>query len=104
MTGKPSPKRTEDRKAPVTYSPYLMRRHHEQVADWLQANGVDPDVVAIDHPISVVDGVIHYHVTDLDDAGQQAEDVEAVAPAAVARTARCVEPAPNLPMRGAEAR
>ncbi|KAB1146817.1 hypothetical protein F7R91_14665 [Streptomyces luteolifulvus] len=106
MTGKPSPKRTEDREdrqAPVTFSPYLMRRHTEQLAGWLHANGVDPDDVAIDHPISVVDGVIHYHAADLDRSGESTDDSEVDEAITVERTARCVEPAPDLSQAGPQA-
>jgi hypothetical protein len=100
VTGKTNAKQTEGSQAPVTFSPYLMRRHHEQLADWLHANGVDPDIVATDHPVSVVDGTIHYHATELDSSDQATDDSDAVT---VERTARCVEPAPDLSLPAPDA-
>lgn len=99
MTSKPSPKRTdsrEDRQLPVAFSPYLMRRHHQQVAGWLHANGVDPDDVAFGHPVSVIDGTIHYRAVDLGSDGQPADGSSVDEATTVERTARCARPAPDL--------
>ena len=98
MTSKSSgTSRTEASKAAsVILSPYLMRRHREQVADWLHANGVDPNLVSADHPIQVKGDTIHYRAFDLDTEGKPVMDEGAGSAVTVARTARCDRPAPDL--------
>ena len=104
MTSKPSTRKAEaSTAASVTYSPHLMRRHREQVADWLHANGVDPNLVSADHPIQVKGDTIHYQAFDLDTEGKRVMDEGASSAVTVARTARCDRPAPDLVSRVDEA-
>jgi len=104
VTSKPSPsKATASKAASVVLSPHLMRRHREQVADWLHANGVDPNLVSADHPIQVKGDTIHYRAFDLDTDGKPVVDEDAGSAVTVARTARCDRPAPDLVRRVDEA-
>lgn len=89
--------------ATITFSPYLMRRHREALADWLHANGVDPNTVSADHAIRVEGGVIRFRAFDLDTDGRRRADEAGTDVATVERTARCTRPAPALTPSDAEA-
>lgn len=85
-------KRSPSKQATTTISPYLMRRHRHEVCDWLKVNGVDPNVVVAEHPISVRGDAIHYLAFVPDAAGSMVDGQ----PATVARTARCLTAPPDL--------
>jgi hypothetical protein len=84
---------------PVTFSPYTIRRHHEQLAEWVAANGLDPYEVSGHHPIRVEQGddgpVIRHHafVRSTDGKIQTGDTNEVLA---TERTAPCTVPPPDL--------
>ncbi|MER7517791.1 hypothetical protein [Streptomyces sp. NPDC126499] len=97
MTSKSSASKTAASKpTTVTFSPYLMRRNREALADWLHANGIDPNTVSADHAIRLVGDTIWYHAFDLDPAGRRVADWEAGEMVTVERTAHCTKAAPRL--------
>lgn len=86
---------------PVTFSPYLVRRHHARLRDWLQANGIDPATVSTTHPIRVEEGkggpVIGYRVGVLADGDEQQTETEQTGEELTEdRTAPCTVPPPDL--------
>ena len=89
--------------ATITFSPYLMRRHREALADWLHANGVDVEVVSMHHAIHVEGDTIRYRAFDLSTDIQPTKDGPADEAGTVERTARCTRPAPRLTVGDAEA-
>ena len=104
MTSKSSASKTVASKpATVTFSPYLMRRHREQLADWLHANGVDVEVVSMQHAIHVEGDTIRYRAFDLSTDVQATKDGPAGDAGTVQQTARCNRPALRLTVGDAEA-
>lgn len=86
---------------PVTFSPYLIRRHRQQLSDWVQANGLDPDHITVHHPIRVEEGkggpVIHYRAYILaDDGAKQSDPDQPDRALTESRTAPCTVPPPDL--------
>lgn len=97
MTSKQSPRKTEaSTPATVHLSPHWIRRHREQLDDWLHANGIDPDVVSPDHAIRVEGNTITYWAYGSGTTGGPEVDPETGQAVTVEQTARCTRPVANL--------
>ncbi|MGA4864117.1 hypothetical protein ACPB9J_15870 [Streptomyces lavendulocolor] len=98
--GKPGT-RTDRAQVDVTFSPYIIRRHREELSSWVQANGLNADVIPLDHPIQVEEGeggpVIRYRAYLLDDDGRaQSDRFESGELLTEERTTPCTVPPPDL--------
>jgi hypothetical protein len=85
----------------VTISPYLIRRHREELNSWVRANGLNPEIIPDHLPIRVEEGsdgcVIRYWIYVLDEEGQsQPDPTELGALTTEERTAPCTVPPPDL--------
>lgn len=85
----------------VTFSPYLIRRHREQLAEWVQANELDPADIPDHLPLRVEEGkggpVIRYHAYVRDDDGHtQVDPIHSDDVVTTERTAPCTVPPPDL--------
>jgi hypothetical protein len=101
MTKRPTAKPEQSAIQPVTFSPYFIRRHHAQLSEWAQANGLDPADIPHTHPIRVEEGddgpVIRFHVVVRDGSGEvQSDSVEAGDLVTTERTVPCAVPPPDL--------
>lgn len=86
---------------PVTFSPYLIRRHRSRLAEWVKANGLNPNDIPLTHPIRVEDGddgpVIRYVAyARTEEDVQQADSIHSDEVPTVERTAPCTVPPPDL--------
>lgn len=103
----PSAKRGKT--ASVTFSPYLIRRHREQLAKWMKANGLDPSDIPDDYPLRVEEGeggtVIRYRAyVRTEDGSAQPDPDHSDEVLTEDRTVPCTVPAPDLDHPGTEAR
>jgi hypothetical protein len=99
--GSKSTARLDAAGAAVTFSPYLIRRHREELNGWLEANGLNAGVIPDHHPIRVEqeqDGtVIRYQAYVLDGDGEPQLDRASSDDALTEeRTAPCTVPPPSL--------
>lgn len=87
--------------APVTFSPYLIRRYRSQLNGWLEANGLDPLDVPDSHPLRGEEGekgaVIRYRAYVRDADGRlQSDPNDPNEVWTEERTAPCIVPPPDL--------
>lgn len=86
----------------ITLPPGVLSTHREQLAAWLEANGIDSRQVPLTHPIRVEEGegeghgVVHYRVFALTPDGRRQLDGKHVV-RSEPRAAPCTVPLPTLP-------
>lgn len=92
---------TDQGRAAVVFSPYVIRRHREQLAKWVTANGIEPNDVPDHHPLRVEEGtdgpVIRYRAYVRSEQGRvQSDPIHSGEALTEERTAPCTVPPPDL--------
>lgn len=95
MTSKSSRQAKPEGKT-VTFSPYIMRRHRDRLASWLDEIGVDPNTVSVDYPIRVAGSKVMYSALVLDSDDEALSQATAGRVLVVERSCPCSAAPPDL--------